>query len=128
MPVGKGLRRAAAAPFRAALAPHPIASFPCRLGLALLAGGDSADAKLELERARDLDPSLAETKDKFGGKKGKINKLKGMIYAVTLWQKNLWKYNRRVLPILPRDYLLGLSYLPATLRRRLAPEENAPNQ
>jgi hypothetical protein len=34
-----------------------------RLGLALLAGGDSADAKLELE----LDPSLAETKDKAPG-------------------------------------------------------------
>jgi tetratricopeptide (TPR) repeat protein len=61
----KGLHRAAAEQFRAAiaLAPHPIASFHYRLGLALLADGDSANARIELERALELDPSFAEAED-----------------------------------------------------------------
>jgi tetratricopeptide (TPR) repeat protein len=62
---GKGLHEAAAEQFRAAiaLAPHPIASFHYRLGRALLGDGDSAGAKVELERALELDPSFAEAED-----------------------------------------------------------------
>ena len=61
----KGLHRAAAEQFRAAiaLAPHPIASFHYRLGLALLADRDSANARIEFERALELDPSFAESED-----------------------------------------------------------------
>ncbi|MDH3212655.1 MAG: tetratricopeptide repeat protein [Myxococcales bacterium] len=60
-----GLYRAAAEQFRAAiaLAPHAIASFHYRLGLALLAGGDGPGARIELERALELDPSFAEAED-----------------------------------------------------------------
>ena len=59
------VERAAAEQFRAAiaLAPHAIASFHYRLGLALLAGGDGPGARIELERALELDPSFAEAED-----------------------------------------------------------------
>jgi Flp pilus assembly protein TadD len=61
----KGLHRAAVEQFRAAiaLAPHPIASFHYRLGLALLGAGDRANAKIELEQALELDLSSAEAEN-----------------------------------------------------------------
>lgn len=57
-----GLHRAAAEQFRAAidLAPHPLAVYHFRLGLALLASGDRSGASRELEQALALDPDFPD--------------------------------------------------------------------
>ena len=57
-----GLHQAAADQFRAAidLAPHPVAVYHFRLGLALLASGDRSQASREIERALAIDPDFPD--------------------------------------------------------------------
>jgi tetratricopeptide (TPR) repeat protein len=57
-----GLHQAAADQFRAAidLAPHPVAAYHFRLGLALLGSGDRSQASREIERALAIDPDFPD--------------------------------------------------------------------
>jgi tetratricopeptide (TPR) repeat protein len=57
----KGLHAAAAEQYRAAIAsaPHPIAAYHFRLGMALVAAGDEEGGGLELERALEIDDGFS---------------------------------------------------------------------
>lgn len=63
--VRSGLHAAAAEQFRAAieLAPHPIAAYHYRLGLALESSGNLTGARREFERALEVDGDFAEADD-----------------------------------------------------------------
>jgi len=63
--------------------------------------------------------SLAQARQRINPGNSKVQKLLAVVYAVFLWQKNLWVNNRSIYPCVPNDYLLKLPFLPERLRARL---------
>jgi hypothetical protein len=63
--------------------------------------------------------AIAEAKAHVNGS-GILRKAAKAVYAGTVWQKSLWKYNREIFPVVPSLLLAQLPLIPRTYRERMA--------